>query len=305
MPDALSGRFIINKPDERNARCWKEQVNTSRGIVGLTFQSVPSTTGSVTVVKIDSCSFHPRLDTLGMTTSQQLLVHKTIRNGSGIVVVAGTTGSGKSITANAIAHAAGLAGRKPLLVEEIRDESTLQSVHEYHRRTGGLIISTMLASSAISVFSRLRSMAPRLTEQLDLSVIPLVIYQTLRPRLCPACAINVEYTPHAVQAAVAQLADQYKIDTIGMRSIGTGCACCFDGTRGQTGIFEVIEPSYPMLEAISADNFSKAIGVWAQNADGRCDTDNMNGKFVMEHLLLLASQGIIDASAPVLRTVAM
>ena len=229
------------------------------------------------------------LENLGLEPDHLELLKKSIQESSGIILVTGPTGSGKSTTLSG-ALSEGNDGRKKMLTVEdpvefvipgitqiqahaeigytfakalraiLRQDPDVIMIGEIRDQetaeiaiqsalTGHLVLSTVHTNDALSVFTRLINMG---IEPFMVSApMKLVQAQRLVRRLCPSCAEPVE-----VQGDIASEYESLglNIEPKWMRAVG--CERCLDvGYRGRTGIYELIPVSAEMrgLVASGAD----------------------------------------------------
>jgi general secretion pathway protein E len=229
------------------------------------------------------------LENLGLEPDHLELLEKSIQESSGIILVTGPTGSGKSTTLSGALSESNDGRKKMLTVEDpvefvipgitqiqahaeigytfakalraiLRQDPDVIMIGEIRDQetaeiaiqsalTGHLVLSTVHTNDALSVFTRLINMG---IEPFMVSApMKLVQAQRLVRRLCPSCAEPVE-----VQGDIASEYESLglNIEPEWMRAVG--CERCLDvGYRGRTGIYELIPVSAEMrgLVASGAD----------------------------------------------------
>jgi general secretion pathway protein E len=145
------------------------------------------------------------------------------------------------------------------MIGEIRDEETA-GIAIRAGLTGHLILSTVHAPSAAGVFARMVDLGcePFLTA----SAISAVLAQRLIRTICPEC--------RKPAAPTAPQLERLRIhSTEGEWSRGTGCGHCGGtGYRGRTGIFELLEVTEAVREAVLAGGTTTAVER-AANREGR------------------------------------
>jgi type II secretory ATPase GspE/PulE/Tfp pilus assembly ATPase PilB-like protein len=131
-----------------------------------------------------------------------------------------------------------------LLVGEIRDSETAR-IAVRASMTGHLVFSTLHTNDAPEAISTLRNMG--VPSYLIASALTGVVGQRLVRTICPEC--RTSYKPSA---------DQLK--SIGLPTTtaklyrGKGCDHCYHtGTKGRTGIFEVLDISGEVRKLIGQD----------------------------------------------------
>ncbi len=131
-----------------------------------------------------------------------------------------------------------------LLVGEIRDPETAQ-IAVRAAMTGHLVFSTLHTNDAPEAITTLRNMG--VPSYLIASALTAVIAQRLVRQICPECKTG--YTPQKPLLKALGLPEStrrlYK---------GKGCEACYHtGTKGRTGIFELIEVTPDIRKMIAAD----------------------------------------------------
>jgi type II secretory ATPase GspE/PulE/Tfp pilus assembly ATPase PilB-like protein len=268
-PQPMDGRFSAKYTDE-NGRARHVHFRTS---------IVPGPYGEDCVLRLlDPSVARRELGQLGMS-SDSLHVLKTLLNcPSGLILITGPTGSGKTTTLYASLHemhsedlkictvedpieyevpkvnqrqidddigfaayARALMRQDPdvILIGEIRDEETAQ-VAVRAGSTGHLVLSTVHTDDAVAAVSRLRTLG--VDDEILSTTLLGSTSQRLVRRVCKAC--KTQYQPKA-----DTFVRFYNDDPRHPFLRGRGCEKC-DGTgyQGQFGIFEV----FVVDDAISA-----------------------------------------------------
>ena len=134
-----------------------------------------------------------------------------------------------------------------VLVGEIRDKETSEIAIKASL-TGHLVLSTLHTNDAITTISRLINMG--VPNYLIAAALSIIIAQRLSRKICPDCKVEDEkITPELLTTIgfSADLASRTKSYT------GTGCSKCKDsGYKGRMGIYEVLNVTKPIKEAILA-----------------------------------------------------
>ncbi|GAC13787.1 GspE/PulE family protein [Aliiglaciecola lipolytica] len=148
-----------------------------------------------------------------------------------------------------------------IMVGEMRDTETVE-IGLRGALTGHLVLSTLHTNDAISSAIRLLDMgAPG---YLVASSLRAIIAQRLVRRICDNC--QVEYTPNEEEMFWLKNIDA-TANTATFKK-GAGCQSCNQkGYRGRLGVFELLEMTEPMMDALKSSDtvaFSKA----AQNSPG-------------------------------------
>lgn len=139
-----------------------------------------------------------------------------------------------------------------LLVGEIRDADTAR-IAIRAAMTGHLVFSTLHTNDAPEAISTLRNMG--VPSYLIASALTAVVGQRLVRRLCPDC--KKPFTvPKTMQKSLGLP------DAVKKLYRGEGCPKCYNtGTRGRTGIFEVLEVTPEVRRMIAEDQPIEKINV--------------------------------------------
>jgi MSHA biogenesis protein MshE len=235
-----------------------------------------------------------QLDGVGLPAEVGAAVRRCLDRPNGMFLVTGPTGSGKTTTLYAALNALNDNERKIITVEdpieyrlpglnqvqvlekidlsfarvlraalrqdpdvilvgEMRDQTTAE-IGMRAAMTGHLVLSTLHTNDALSTPLRLIDMGvPRYMVALSLH---LVLAQRLVRTICPVCS-----TPHPPEAqhvgwvrqALGAEADAVLAATPFRR--GRGCdSCNHTGYSGRTGVYEFIEMTQELVEAMNADD---------------------------------------------------
>lgn len=289
LQDAVISRFKImsemNITEHRIPQDGRAQMTSSDGnVVDLRLSSLPTIYGEKIVIRIltrDKNSL-TRIG-IGITEKDNERFSRILKNSSGLIMIVGPTGSGKTstlytmieelksetvnmisledpvefqiegVTQVAINEKIGLTFASALR-SCLRQDPDIISIGEIRdgetasialraAMTGHLVLTTVHTEDAVSAIDRLR----------DLGVEPYLIGGSLRGvvsqrlvrKICPNC--REEYTP-----------DSEIIDLAGINPLnkhfykGKGCYMCFDsGYKGRTGVFEILTIDSFLREQIS------------------------------------------------------
>ena len=133
-----------------------------------------------------------------------------------------------------------------ILVGEMRDKTTAE-IGMRAALTGHLVLSTLHTNDALSTPIRLLDMGvPRYMVALALQ---LVVAQRLVRVLCPQC--SQEHRPDAHQRAWLELELGEQVDQHRYRRAGACPECNDTGYAGRTAVFEFIEMTRDMVEAMN------------------------------------------------------
>lgn len=239
--------------------------------VDLRISTLPTVFGEKIVIRIlDRTAFLVDRSELGFSEENEKLYDKVIKNPSGIILITGPTGSGKTTTLYTILREINDSRKNIITVEDpveyrlyginqvqvnnkagltfanglrsiLRQDPDIVMIGEMRDKetteiairasiTGHLVISTMHTNSAPSTISRLMDMG--IEPYLISSSLVGVISQRLIKKICEKCKEPIE--PTYMQAR------DLGIDR-GMIYIGKGCNHCKGtGYRGRRGIHEIL-----------------------------------------------------------------
>jgi general secretion pathway protein E len=273
------GSFASKMPDEKNPGKFRR--------VDYRVSFAPAVLGQKLVIRIlDSSGAPGRINDLGLPKWMVDQVSKVIHQDSGMVLVCGPTGSGKTTTLYALLRSIDLAKRNVVTIEdpvevhldgitqipvdEAHDRSFLQLLRTVLRQdpdvilvgevrdaetarvamqsaiTGHLVFSTVHTRDTVGTVFRLR----------DLGVEPymlgqglqLVIAQRLVRQLCPFCKQPVTPTKKQLEALGPAAANVKQIFK------AKGCPRCLrTGHSGRRAYFELLVNNERLSEAIYAN----------------------------------------------------
>ncbi|MGC2519921.1 MAG: ATPase, T2SS/T4P/T4SS family [Burkholderiales bacterium] len=141
-----------------------------------------------------------------------------------------------------------------ILVGEIRDQLTAE-IGMRAAMTGHMVLSTLHTNDSISTLIRLLDMGvPRYMVALSVN---LVLAQRLVRLICSTCAQPHPLAPNEHEWLKSELGA--KVD--GYRYMrGTGCSNCANtGYLGRTGVYEMLEMTNPLVEAINREDMGAYI----------------------------------------------
>lgn len=292
LQDAVISRFKImsemNITEHRIPQDGRAQMTSSDGnVVDLRLSSLPTIYGEKIVIRILTRDKNSLTRTgIGITEKDNERFSRILKNSSGLIMIVGPTGSGKTstlytmieelksetvnmisledpvefqiegVTQVAINEKIGLTFASALR-SCLRQDPDIISIGEIRdgetasialraAMTGHLVLTTVHTEDAVSAIDRLR----------DLGVEPYLIGGSLRGvvsqrlvrKICPNC--KEEYVP-----------DSEIIDLAGINPLnkhfykGKGCYMCFDsGYKGRTGVFEILT-----IDSFLRDQISKGI----------------------------------------------
>lgn len=242
--------------------------------IGLRISSIPTIYGEKIVLRLlDKSSGHINRKTIGLEGEDEKKYDRLLKNSSGVILIVGPTGSGKSTTMCAMIQELcneqtnimtledpveyNIPGANQCQINEktgmtfaaglrsiLRQDPDVISVGEIRDGetasiavraaiTGHLVISTLHTNDAVSTISRL----------VDIGVEPYMISSALRGvvsqrlvrKICPQC--RKAYTPTEEEKRMVGIAENEDVTFYK----GEGCQeCGRTGYRGRRGVFEIL-----------------------------------------------------------------
>ena len=222
---------------------------------------------------------------IGITKRDNAKFDRILKNTSGVILIVGPTGSGKTSTLYTMIHELKqdtvnmisledpvefqIDGVTQVAINEkvgltfasalracLRQDPDIICIGEIRdgetaeiamraAMTGHLVLSTIHTEDTISAIDRLKDMG--IEPYLIAGSVRGVVSQRLVRRICPNCKMEVKPDPELV-------------DIVGIRNPeskhffkGKGCHMCFDsGYRGRTGVFEILPVSSHIRDRIAA-----------------------------------------------------
>ena len=248
---------------------------TSKGKdIDLRINSMPTIHGEKVVLRLlDKSAGRVTTQTIGLEGEDLRKYEALLKNSSGVILVVGPTGSGKSTTMCAMIQELcseetnimtledpveyNIPGANQCQINEktgmtfatglraiLRQDPDIISVGEIRDGetaviavraaiTGHLVISTLHTNDAVSTIDRLEDIG--VEPYLISSALRGVISQRLVRKICPHC--KVAYTPSAEELEMLGMPADSKVQFYK----GTGCQECFhSGTRGRRAVFEIL-----------------------------------------------------------------
>jgi general secretion pathway protein E len=272
----LAGLDIAERRVPQDGRA---RLTLSEREVDLRVSTLPSLHGESAVVRILDHSGQARdLAELGLPAELASRLDQLIRRPTGLILVTGPTGSGKTTTLYAALGRINAAGVKILTVEDpveyrlqgvtqipvnrraglgfanalrsmLRHDPDIIMVGEMRDRetadiavqaalTGHLVFSTLHTNDAVGGITRLVDMG--IEPYLVSATVEAILAQRLVRVLCDVCA--EAYEPS--RAELARLPRRLNIGTQSSYKRPRGCdACSGSGYRGRRGIYELFVPS--------------------------------------------------------------
>ena len=235
------------------------------------------------------------LDRLGLPADMLERLRRCVRRPSGMVLVTGPTGSGKTTTLYAALSELNTTEKKIITVEdpveyrlpginqvqvhekidlsfdrvlrsalrqdpdivlvgEMRDQTTAE-IGMRAAITGHMVLSTLHTNDVVSTPIRLLDMGvPRYMVALSLQ---LVVAQRLVRVVCENCAEPYTLAPHEHEWLRLELGDAVDRQRY-LR--GRGCMHCGNtGYQGRTGVYEMLEMTTELVEAINSDDTGRFV----------------------------------------------
>jgi len=325
----MSGLDISEKRLPQDGRF---AVRLKDGTVDVRISTLPAQYGESVVMRLLSQSSGMlELERLAMPEPMLAALRRAIDKPSGMILVTGPTGSGKTTTLYAALNALNSTERKIITVEdpveyrlpglnqvqvmekidmtfdrvlrsalrqdpdvilvgEMRDKTTAE-IGLRAAMTGHLVLSTLHTNDAASTPARLIDMGvPRWMVALSLQ---LVAAQRLVRTLCASCATPHDPNPQELAWLKRELGDEVAGKPL---RYGRGCSeCNHTGFKGRTGVYEFLEMSLPLIEALSDPEprvFAKAARVHMAGNTLRRDAARlvMAGRTTVDEAMRVSAQ---------------
>ena len=284
----ISGLDISEKRLPQDGRF---AVNIRKNPVDVRISTMPTQYGESIVMRLlNQNTGLLGLDSLGLHPRILERMRSCVRRPSGMVLVTGPTGSGKTTTLYAALSELNTTEKKIVTVEdpveyrlpginqvqvhekieltfdrvlrsalrqdpdivlvgEMRDQTTAE-IGMRAAITGHMVLSTLHTNDVISTPIRLLDMGvPRYMVALSLQ---MVLAQRLVRVICENCAEVHTPAPHEHEWLRYELGE--KVDAYTYKH-GRGCAHCGGtGYQGRTGVYEMLEMTNELVEAINSDD---------------------------------------------------
>lgn len=261
--------------------------------IDLRISSIPTIYGEKIVLRLlDKSSGHINRKTIGLEGEDEKKYDRLLKNSSGVILIVGPTGSGKSTTMCAMIQELcseqtnimtledpveyNIPGANQCQINEktgmtfaaglrsiLRQDPDVISVGEIRDGetasiavraaiTGHLVISTLHTNDAVSTISRL----------VDIGVEPYMISSALRGvvsqrlvrKICPHC--RKAYTPAEEEKRMVGIAENEDVTFYK----GEGCQeCGRTGYRGRRGVFEILTLDAPLRREVANNASSEEL----------------------------------------------
>jgi len=234
----------------------------------------PSVAGEKVVMRLLLGARTIPLDGLGLATQQLNAVRKMVTQHSGLILVTGPTGAGKTSTLYALLQEIDTASRNVITLEDpievqlpditqgqvapkagftfevglravLRQDPDVILVGEMRdlqtarvavqaSLTGHLVLSTLHTNSTVETMTRLVDIG--LEPYIVANALVGVISQRLIRKVCPRCVTYERVTSEVSEGLGIEVHPDVEVATV------PGCpACMHTGYRGRMGLFEVLE----------------------------------------------------------------
>ena len=244
---------------------------------------LPSTSGETIVLRLQLAARVQRLEQLGIRDAHVAALKRLVQRPSGLLLVTGPTGSGKTSTLYALLEHIDAERRNVVTLEDpveivlpaitqsqvhpkagftfsdglraiLRQDPDVILVGEMRDEetaaialqaslTGHLVLSTLHTNSTVETMTRLVDMG--LEAYIVANALAGVLAQRLLRRICPRCAVPSEPT-EAEREALG-----FALEPGGTFLRGQGCPYCLrTGYRGRQGVFELVELDDSLREVI-------------------------------------------------------
>ena len=298
----MSGLDISEKRLPQDGRF---NVKVRNNQIDVRISSMPTQYGESVVMRLlNQAGGVLGLDRIGMPEAMLAKLREVIHRHSGMVLVTGPTGSGKTTTLYSALGELNTPERKIVTVEDpveyrlhginqvqvnekieltfarvlrstLRQDPDVILVGEMRDQetvetglraamTGHMVFSTLHTNDAVSTPVRLLDMGAP-RFMVALS-LQLVVAQRLVRVNCESCAASHELAPHEREWLRLELPDM--VNEQGVRR-GKGCTNCNGtGYAGRTGVYEMLEMTGPVVEAANQENVQRFMEIAREQMAG-------------------------------------
>ena len=275
----------MNISERRIPQDGRAMVRIRQHEIDLRISSMPTVYGEKIVLRLlDKSQQNITSETIGLTGEDLEKYEKLLKNSSGVILIVGPTGSGKSTTMCAMLRELSSEETNIMTLEDpveydipginqcqinektgmtfanglraiLRQDPDIISVGEIRDGetgtiairsaiTGHLVLSTLHTNDAVSAIDRLADIG--VEPYLIASALRGVISQRLVRKICPNC--RKEYTPTEEEKALLGIGADEDVKFYH----GEGCADCYHtGYRGRRGVFEILTINAKIRKLIS------------------------------------------------------
>ena len=280
-------------------------VRVNEVAIDVRIATMPTTFGESVVMRLlNQATALLSLDQLGMPAPLEQRFRRLVERSSGMVLVTGPTGSGKTTTLYAALNHLNRPGVKVITVEDpveyrldritqvqvqnkigldfarvlrtaLRQDPDILLVGEMRDRetveiglrgamTGHFVFSTLHTINAVATMNRLLDMGA--AGYMIAAAVHGVIAQRLVRRVCPDCAQPTAPSPNEM-AWLQGCRPDFPVESTSFRA-GAGCTYCnLTGYRGRVAVYELLEIDRPLADAVrrgDLEGFARA----ARSRDG-------------------------------------
>lgn len=323
----VAGDAYFKKNQPQDGRL-KEEFVSSIGLYGARVATRPMERGHLTVMRLLYNTIGSvTLDQLGYLPEQVEMIRSLCRNKTGINILSGATGSGKSLslkcslelvldvfdrsihvltiedppeyTINGAVQTPVIAGDWPGAISNaVRlDPDVLQigELRDFDSATAGFraamtghgVWTTLHANDTVSALERLKDMGVDLGLITDPALVTGLMNQSLVRKVCQHCSVSYAEGAAALDEGSRRRVEKY-CDTSKVRLTGPGCAHCRNGSSGRTLVAEVVLPTLEFMEVFKTRGKNAAREYWLKEMGGITKTD---------HVIRRANEGVIDPLA--------
>ena len=300
----MSGLDISEKRLPQDGRF---NVKIRNSMVDVRISSMPTQFGESVVMRLlNQSSGILTLDKLGMPPRVLERVHAVLRRPSGMMLVTGPTGSGKTTTLYAALAELNTTERKIITVEDpveyrlpginqvqvhekielsfarvlrsaLRQDPDVILVGEMRDQetvetglraaiTGHMVLSTLHTNDAVTTPIRLLDMGA--PRYMVAMSLQMVLAQRLVRLICESCTEAYTLLPGEHEWLAQELGS--KVDGYHRYAKGKGCSHCNGtGYLGRSGVYEMLEMSKPVVEAANHDDPARFVEVATREIGGR------------------------------------
>ena len=276
--------------DRRRPQDGSFMAETSKGTVSFRVASAGVLNGEKLSIRVlGQNKGLANLTDLGISEKQYNKLHQAINQPSGMILLCGPTGSGKTTTLYSILHSINASSRNIISVEDpieyhlgnvsqievntkaditfakalrsvLRQDPDVICIGEIRdeetakialqaAQTGHLVIATMHSNSNVSAVVRLIDLGVK--PLLIASSLSLVVSQRLVRRLCQQCKIPETLTAASIERLGSKGVDYKNIFT------SSGCPVCGDtGFKGRLGVYDIMSMDDDIRQHILGGKFT-------------------------------------------------
>jgi MSHA biogenesis protein MshE len=287
----------LNISEKRLPQDGRFSIRVKEHNIDVRLSTMPIQYGESVVMRLlDQSAGLLELDALGIPEEMEQRIRRLISKPSGMLLVTGPTGSGKTTTLYAALNAINQSRRKIITVEDpveyrlprinqvqvnskigldfarvlrtaLRQDPDVIMVGEMRDRetseiglraamTGHLVLSTLHTNSAPATVMRLVDMGAE--GFMVAAALDGVVAQRLVRRICDSCGERAAPDSGQLAWARAFLGDRFD-ERIEFRT-GRGCAYCSNtGYRGRIGVYELLEMDEELTDALRRMDTSEFI----------------------------------------------